>query len=78
MRAIYKGMTATVLREVSFGPYFVSYELFCRALRPPGKRVNELSGWRLVFAGGAAGIVAWCSTYAAGKPFIFLRELSSM
>ncbi|RUP43036.1 mitochondrial carrier domain-containing protein, partial [Jimgerdemannia flammicorona] len=67
MRSIYKGMIATVLREASFGPYFVSYELFRRSLRPPGKSVDELDGGRLVLAGGAAGIVAWCSTYAAGE-----------
>jgi hypothetical protein len=28
---------------------------------------DDLTGWQVVLAGGSAGIMAWCSTYAAGN-----------
>ncbi|KAK9720083.1 hypothetical protein K7432_004345 [Basidiobolus ranarum] len=61
--ACYRGLWSTILRELSFGPYFVSYEIFCRMLTPAGKTVNEMSSPRLIVAGGFAGICAWVSTY---------------
>jgi solute carrier family 25 carnitine/acylcarnitine transporter 20/29 len=79
IRACYAGITPTILREVSFGPYFVTFEVISRLLRslqpnPTLKRSSDdddLSGWQVVLAGGSAGIMAWCSTYAAGKKAIF-------
>ncbi|KAI8066995.1 mitochondrial carrier domain-containing protein [Gilbertella persicaria] len=66
----FKGMLPTTLRELSFGPYFLSYEFICRALTlsDPASKDNdtyELSGSKIILAGGSAGIIAWCSTYFA-------------
>ncbi|KAG2175653.1 hypothetical protein INT43_001300 [Umbelopsis isabellina] len=71
IRACYAGLTPTVLREISFGPYFVTFEVISRLLRSlqPGPNHHgadeDLTGWQVVLAGGSAGIMAWCSTYAA-------------
>ncbi|KAF9940031.1 hypothetical protein KVV02_001476 [Mortierella alpina] len=63
IRACYRGLWSTILRETSYGPYFLSYEIFCRALTPEGQRTQDLSSGRLVVAGGFAGIAGWLSTY---------------
>lgn len=63
----YKGMIPTILRELSFGPYFLTYEAICRALTDDAHKTYELSGLKVILAGGSAGIVAWCSTYFAGE-----------
>ncbi|KAG0222993.1 hypothetical protein BGW42_006173 [Actinomortierella wolfii] len=63
LRACYKGLWSTILRETSYGPYFLSYEIFCRALTPEGQKTQDLSSTRLVVAGGFAGIAGWLSTY---------------
>ncbi|KAG0314886.1 hypothetical protein BGZ99_007788 [Dissophora globulifera] len=63
IRACYRGLWTTILRETSYGPYFLSYEIFCRALTPEGQRTQDLSSSRLVVAGGFAGIAGWLSTY---------------
>lgn len=64
LRYCYKGMTPTMLRELSFGPYFVTYEIISRYLSQQNGG-QELSGPGVIFAGGFAGIAAWCSTYSA-------------
>ncbi|KAG0264099.1 hypothetical protein BG011_007494 [Mortierella polycephala] len=63
LRGCYRGLWSTILRETSYGPYFLSYEIFCRALTPEGQRTQDLSSARLVVAGGFAGIAGWMSTY---------------
>lgn len=67
IRYCFKGMVPTALRELSFGPYFLTYEVICRGLTPTNTPNYELSGPKVILAGGAAGIVAWCSTYFAGN-----------
>ena len=67
VRACYRGLWSTILRETSYGPYFLSYEIFCRALTPEGQRTQDLSSGRLVVAGGFAGIAGWMSTYPTGN-----------
>lgn len=67
LRACYRGLWSTILRETSYGPYFLSYEIFCRALTPEGQRTQDLSSGRLVVAGGFAGIAGWMSTYPTGN-----------
>lgn len=71
----FKGMIPTTLRELSFGPYFLTYEAICRGLTPSNASSKyELSGPKVILAGGSAGIIAWCSTYFAGSEnylFIF-------
>ncbi|KAI9265529.1 mitochondrial carrier domain-containing protein [Helicostylum pulchrum] len=62
----FKGMIPTTLRELSFGPYFLTYEAICRGLTPSNASSKyELSGPKVILAGGSAGIIAWCSTYFA-------------
>ncbi|OAD80921.1 hypothetical protein PHYBLDRAFT_138474 [Phycomyces blakesleeanus NRRL 1555(-)] len=67
IRQCFKGMGSTVLRELSFGPYFLCYESICRGLTPKGSTMShhEITGPKVILAGGAAGIVSWCSTYPA-------------
>ncbi|KAK4516271.1 Glucosamine-6-phosphate isomerase (Glucosamine-6-phosphate deaminase) (GNPDA) (GlcN6P deaminase) [Mucor velutinosus] len=70
IRYCFKGMLPTTLRELSFGPYFLTYEFICRIMTTsdPNSINNstyELSGPKIILAGGSAGIVAWCSTYFA-------------
>ncbi|RKP39232.1 mitochondrial carrier domain-containing protein [Dimargaris cristalligena] len=63
MRACYRGFTPTILRELSLGPYFVSYELYCRWLKPVDRDIDDLGPMSLILAGGFAGITAWLTTY---------------
>ncbi|KZP28649.1 mitochondrial carrier [Athelia psychrophila] len=69
IRGLYRGITATMLRDTSYGPYFGTYEACCRFFTPiisdhpastprPGP-----TGWGLLFAGGIAGIVGWCVSF---------------
>ncbi|KAJ3160088.1 hypothetical protein HDU88_008360 [Geranomyces variabilis] len=63
IRGYYRGLGCTIIRETpSYGAYFASYELLCRLMIPPGEESAEPSP-KLLFAGGAAGVVAWLSTY---------------
>ncbi|KAI9244346.1 mitochondrial carrier domain-containing protein [Sporodiniella umbellata] len=64
LRYCYKGMAPTMMRELSFGPYFVTYEIITRHLNKQSGN-QELSGPSVILAGGVAGIIAWCSTYFA-------------
>ncbi|KZO92873.1 mitochondrial carrier [Calocera viscosa TUFC12733] len=52
---LYRGFTATALRDSGGGPYFLTYE----ALR----RINPHSPLTPLLAGGAAGVVGWLSTF---------------
>lgn len=52
LRACFTGIIPTAMRELSFGPYFVTYEL--------------TAGLGPILGGGLAGIMAWISTYPAG------------
>ncbi|KAI8877693.1 mitochondrial carrier [Backusella circina FSU 941] len=65
IRFCFKGLMPTALRELSFGPYFLTYEFICQSLSPSEESAYELSGSKVILAGGSAGIVAWCSTYFA-------------
>ena len=51
----YGMMNVVVFRETpSYGAYFVSYELLCQWLAPPGTDPKELSGVRLMIAGDSS------------------------
>ncbi|KAJ1925884.1 hypothetical protein IWQ60_004286 [Tieghemiomyces parasiticus] len=63
VRACYRGFVPTLLRELSLGPYFVSYEIYCRWLTAPDGDIDHLGPGALVMAGGLAGITAWLTTY---------------
>ena len=58
---LFRGFPVTIIRETpSYGAYFVSYEMFCRMLKPED---GELTTGRLMLAGGLGGVVGWASTY---------------
>jgi solute carrier family 25 carnitine/acylcarnitine transporter 20/29 len=63
LRMCFTGLSATALRELSFGPYFLVYASIHQALSSE----DDQNPVKVIFAGGLAGIGAWCSTYAAGK-----------
>ncbi|KAI8980934.1 mitochondrial carrier domain-containing protein [Pilobolus umbonatus] len=69
IRYCFKGLFPTILRELSFGTYFLTYEAVCRAFTPKDKQLPnelyELTGEKIIVAGGAAGTMAWISTYFA-------------
>uniref|UniRef100_A0A7S1G657 Mitochondrial carrier protein n=1 Tax=Bicosoecida sp. CB-2014 TaxID=1486930 RepID=A0A7S1G657_9STRA len=51
---------ATLLRELFQGvAYFPAFEITKRALTPAGGSSNDLDFWRLLIAGGVAGITQW-------------------
>ena len=61
---LYRGFWVTMVRETpSYGAYFASYEVLCRWLAPEGTDPKELSGVRLMLAGGLGGIIGWATTY---------------
>lgn len=75
-RLCFRGLGLTIGRELSYGPYFITYELVCQQLLkffppktsgPPKVKTknasHELNGLQLVFAGGLAGISGWIITY---------------
>ncbi|KAI9307657.1 mitochondrial carrier domain-containing protein [Cunninghamella echinulata] len=64
LRMCFTGLTATTLRELSFGPYFLLYASIHRYFSN-GERDDDDNPIRVILAGGMAGIGAWCSTYAA-------------
>ncbi|KAF7309474.1 hypothetical protein MIND_00318200 [Mycena indigotica] len=57
---LYRGLTATALRDCGYGAYFVSYEATCRLLSTPGE---TRQGWPVLVAGGVAGIAGWLATF---------------
>jgi len=77
VRGLYRGITATVLRDVGYGAYFGSYEATCRICTPsPSPSPDHLAvstvtplhvsgpSWSTsLIAGGVAGIVGWLVTF---------------
>lgn len=63
VRACYKGLWPTILRETpSYGVYFASFEGF-RRWWTTEENEGHLDNARLMLAGGFSGIIAWMSTY---------------
>jgi len=60
IRSIYKGTSATLLRDVPGSmAYFAAYEGFKRLLTPQGSRPEDLQPFAVLFAGGMAGVFNW-------------------
>lgn len=56
VRGVYKGLGATVLRDIpGFATYFASYEMMMRMRENPGI-------FHTLMAGGFAGMISWCFT----------------
>jgi len=59
-RGVYRGTAATLLRDVpASAAYFAGYEMLLRSLTPEGKSRADMSPWRILVAGGSAGILNW-------------------
>ncbi|KAF9454417.1 carnitine/acyl carnitine carrier [Macrolepiota fuliginosa MF-IS2] len=79
IRGLYRGVTATALRDCGYGAYFFAYEATRRFFTPPASSetpadhssifaevengINKLSWPALLLAGGVAGIVGWIATF---------------
>lgn len=79
IRGLYRGVTATALRDCGYGAYFFAYEATCRLLTNsiPTQNpvdhssilmevendINKLSWPVLLLAGGVAGVVGWLATF---------------
>jgi len=74
--SLYRGLTATALRDCGYGAYFAVYETTCRYFsRPTGPsesstilsqvetEMTRLSWAALLLAGGLAGVAGWVATF---------------
>lgn len=59
---LYRGITATILRDIGYGAYFLAYEGTCRFLNRYDS-MKELSSVVPLTAGAVAGIVGWGATF---------------
>ncbi|KAF9529022.1 mitochondrial carrier domain-containing protein [Crepidotus variabilis] len=72
---LFRGITATALRDCGYGAYFAAYEATCRYFSPPSHphpsnlyaqaegEMKSLSIPTLLLAGGVAGIAGWLFTF---------------
>ncbi|KAI0065507.1 mitochondrial carrier [Artomyces pyxidatus] len=76
LRGLYRGITATALRDTGYGAYFAGYEGALRVLAPQpapaptdDPLLDEVSEtlsqpwWALLLAGGFAGVAGWAATF---------------
>lgn len=75
IRGLYRGITATALRDIGYGSYFFSYEATCRYFARPAYPHSDTDfqvvesdlhtvPWpALLIAGGIAGIAGWITTF---------------
>ncbi|KAH9479288.1 Solute carrier family 25 member 47-B [Psilocybe cubensis] len=77
LSALYRGVTATALRDCGYGAYFAAYEITCRYFSTPittgsasstiysenGAGAQKVSWPALLLAGGIAGVVGWLATF---------------
>ncbi|KAF8141383.1 mitochondrial carrier domain-containing protein [Boletus edulis] len=79
IRGLYRGLTATALRDTGYGTYFLTYEATCRYFKAPSAQplaadhsslLSEIDSeassmpWTVLFlAGGLAGIAGWVATF---------------
>lgn len=77
IKGLYRGITATALRDIGYGAYFAAYEATCRYLSTPAVTpldspiimaqvepdMTKLSWPSLLLAGGVAGIAGWVVTF---------------
>lgn len=74
LKGLFRGLTATALRDFGYGAYFFGYEVTSRYLTTPTPRLDgstSLSGsspesiplWVLFVSGGVAGVLGWLPTF---------------
>ncbi|PWY96854.1 mitochondrial carrier [Testicularia cyperi] len=65
-RGLYRGWATTAIRDLGYGPYFLSYEWMNRTFFSPSPSGNgKLSPIDLAISGSIAGLVGWISTFWA-------------
>ncbi|KAJ8596757.1 mitochondrial carrier [Rhizopogon salebrosus TDB-379] len=75
LKGLYRGFTATALRDSGYGAYFLGYEVTSRYLTRPSLGLSDSSSllgssqaespplWVLLVSGGVAGVVGWLPTF---------------
>lgn len=64
MKGLYRGATATILREsVAYGTYFSAYAVIMDRLLKPGQTVSDLGLHKVFFAGSVSGILLWAASF---------------
>ncbi|KAG0698182.1 carnitine/acyl carnitine carrier [Suillus ampliporus] len=75
LKGLFRGFTATALREIGYGAYFFGYEATSRYLTTPSSGLNGSSSlldssqaesiplWVLLVSGGVAGVIGWLPTF---------------
>ncbi|PWN32302.1 mitochondrial carrier [Meira miltonrushii] len=65
VRGLYRGLGTTSIRDLGYGPYFLSYEVFNRTFASfHHEGIDQLSNAEMAISGGLAGVVGWLSTFA--------------
>lgn len=70
IRGLYRGLGCTCVRDIGYGPYFLTYELlnrFLLSLHTEGvsSQRRQLTNVEMAVSGGLAGVLAWLSTFGA-------------
>ncbi|KAF9653361.1 mitochondrial carrier [Thelephora ganbajun] len=76
IRGLYRGITATGLRDIGYGSYFFAYEATCRYFSQPAyphsnsdliqsieSDLHTVPWPALLLAGGVAGVAGWITTF---------------
>jgi len=64
LKGLYKGATATVLREsVAYGTYFSVYALMMERMLKPGQTTRDLGLGSVFAAGSISGILLWVASF---------------
>ncbi|KAG2345833.1 mitochondrial carrier [Suillus weaverae] len=74
LKGLFRGLTATALRDFGYGAYFLGYEATSRYLTTPSPGFNGTTSssdssqgsiplWVLFVSGGVAGILGWLPTF---------------
>ncbi|KAL3878379.1 hypothetical protein ACJMK2_030770 [Sinanodonta woodiana] len=66
IRGLFKGFTATMMREMpGYFFFFGGYEIARRIVTPPGKSKDEIGALRTVLCGGIGGVSLWVAIFPA-------------
>ncbi|XP_052796055.1 mitochondrial ornithine transporter 1-like [Mya arenaria] len=66
IRGLFKGLTATFMREIpGYVFFFGGYEATRHLLTPAGKTKDEIGAFRTVLSGGVGGVCLWVTIFPA-------------
>lgn len=66
LKGLFRGLTATALRDIGYGAYFFGYEATSRFLTTPPAidgGQGSIPLWVLFVSGGVAGVLGWLPTF---------------